>query len=616
MIIMSTKCRNNSVAQFISTSDAVITVEPLESELISIPIIDSSSKSDLTANTNGVFSNSDVHNRSSVHIDRSTGLSNATVSIDSLDAEVIRIISVILVQFVEGVNTNIQRIVVFHPTELDIRTNIGRIQMSNQSDVITSGVTNDRIGDELQHRIRVDQNSIHEEDFGFTSRSSLTDENRVHIRGGLIIRSNRRINKDIGMNILDKFTITVPCVILTARNTTVSSSGQSNISALANSVNAIEVILGSDSRDFRNINREGVISNTVLSVEVHQVRNLYNVVGLTENGLEGLDLMSSTRQNVSVVHFILVPLEGQHRIIVVIEISTKRNVTAFADFAGVTGNVRVRSLINIHIERIGNGRTTVAISHFNREDVRIFIGRNPRLTVVVVETRRIRSVLTALKPLVGGIKIRCAVNPSSEDDVLNARTIITNIRVTVNRNDRVTFHVDGVGSNGNELTTRNVVNNVSSVSIINRIAVIDVGLSAERSTMDSLQLHAVQGPHVSQRAVNVIFIFVNKITFCINRVGTISSFHSDRLAILIQQNDRIAILVKFLDVGSDIQLSTLTDIIRRVIIVVVDSNNVVDIDGLEDSDINRITVSLATSVRLNHVNSVHRILTRNVLEDT
>ena len=101
MIVVRTKSRNNRVAQFGSTRDAVFTIEPLEGEHISIPIIQRSCESDLTTDADGIFSNRDVHNRSSIHINLSSAGSGASILVHNLNGEAVRIISI---RFREGIS--------------------------------------------------------------------------------------------------------------------------------------------------------------------------------------------------------------------------------------------------------------------------------------------------------------------------------------------------------------------------------------------------------------------------------------------------------------------------------------------------------------------------------
>ena len=531
MIVMSANRRNNRVAQLVGTSDSGFTIIPLEGKHISIPVIQRSGKRDLTTVTNLGLGSRDVHNRSSVHIDRSLSASNTTIIVHQFNSEAIRIISVRFGEHIDAVFRNGDRSVVLKPSVSKSRGR-HRVNVSIEHNIVGTLGADDRIRNQLDGRIRVHHDRSESEGLGLAAGSGLANLDRIDILCRLVIDRSRSVNKDVRRNILDNLTITIPGIDLTASNAANGRGRHLDRSAFANRVNTAQVVHSRNNRNSIHIHAESIVSNTVLRVEVHQMRDFHNVVGSTESRLKGLNLVGSTRKDVGVVHLILVPLVGQHRIIVVVKVSAQRDITAFADFAGVTRDVRVRSFIDIHVERIGNRGTTIAIGHLNGEDVRILVGGNPRLTIVVVETGRIRSVLTALIPSIGGIEVNAAINPSSEDDVLNARSIVTNIRVTINRDDRVAFHVNRVGGNRNDFTTRNVIDDVSLVGIVNRIAVIDVSLCTELSTVDGLQLHAIQLPHVGQVIVNVGFI------------DGIAVFVENRITVLINHLDRITILVK------------------------------------------------------------------------
>ena len=583
--------RNNRVAQLSSTGDGIFTVEPLEGEHISVPVSQSSGKGDLTTVTDSSISSRDVHNRSSVHIDDSVILSVTTIFVHQSNAEVVRIISVRFSESVSILIGNLNHDVVFHPLILDKSSNF-RINISMENHIVNALSANDRISNQLNSRVRIHSDARDERvDFRLTTRSGLLHRHSVGVDGGFAVDSDRSLVQDFTVETINDLTVAVPSVDLTTGNTTVHNTSEDvEGSALTNS-GSVEVEVHSfNLRNLVHIDTDGIVSNAVLGVEVHQVRNLHNVVSSTENRLEGLNLVGSTRDDMSVVHLILVPLEGQHRIIVVIEVSLQRNITAFANLSSVSRDVGVRSLINIHVERIGNGRTTVTVGHFNREDVRIVVGGNPRLTIVVVVARRIGSVLTALEPSVGSVEVNNTINPSSEDNVLNGRSEVANIRVTVDRDDRVTSHEDSIRSHGNRIASGDIVHDVGFIDIVHRIVVVDVSLCTELRTMDGLQFHAIHLPHVGVFIVNV----VGRVTLTIE--------------------DRIIVFVQGSNVSLNLNLSTLTNVVS--IKISINSNNVVDSLRLDNRNLNRIADSLTTSGRLRNNDSVLRGHARNVMQDT
>ena len=592
MVSVSTNGRNNRVAQLGSTSDRIITVKPLESELISIPVSQSSSESDLTTVTDVGLGSGDVHHRSSVHIDNCIVMGNTTVGVHELNAEVVRIVSVRFGEVVDGIVGDFNHRVVFHPLILN-RGSRHRGDMSLELHIVHTLSTHDRIGDELDGRVRVHRDGRNErEEFRLTTGSGLLNFHSVGINRGFAVDGHRSLVQDIAVEAFDDLTVAVPSVNLTAGNTAVGhTSHDVEGSAFANGGDIEIEVFSLNNRNLVHIDTDGVVSHTVLRVEVHQVRNLHNVVGSAKSGLEGLDLVGSSGQDVRVVHLILIPLEGQHRIVVVIEVSLQRNITAFANLRSVSRDVRVRSLINIDIERIGNGRTTVAVGDFNREDVRILVGGNPALTIVVVVARRIGSVLTALVPSVGSVEVNHAIHPSGEDDVLHGRTVVTHVRVTVDGDDRVTSHEDSIRSHGNRIASGDIVHDVGFIDIVHRIVVVDVSLCTELRTMDGLQFHAIHLPHVSVVVVNVV-----------------SGLTVDK--------NRVAIGIQSLNVSLNLNLSTFTNVSGREFRVSIDSDDVVDSLRDDDRNLDRLTGSRTTGGRLRNNDSVLGGHARNVMQDT
>ena len=94
MIIVRTKYRNNRVAQLGGTSDSGFTIIPLEGKLVSVPVIQRGGQRDLTTLADVGLRSRDVHNRSSVDINQSLARSGASILIDNLHGEAVRIVSV------------------------------------------------------------------------------------------------------------------------------------------------------------------------------------------------------------------------------------------------------------------------------------------------------------------------------------------------------------------------------------------------------------------------------------------------------------------------------------------------------------------------------------------
>ena len=311
-------------------------------------------------------------------------------------------------------------------------------------------------------------------------------------------------------------TVAVPSVNFATSNTTVHNvSANREGSALTNRGSIQINELGVNLRNVVHSNTEGIVRDTeVFRKRVNRkVFHEHDIIGGSRRS-EGLDLMGSTRNQMSFIGLIFEPLEGKHRLVIIIQVSLQRNVTAFADSISIASDVHNGLVIDIHIERIRSSRTTITVGNSNREDQRIVVCRGPHLIVVVISTEGVGSELTALVPSVGSIEVSITVNPSLQLNVRIELTIVTHIRVTVDGDNRVLLHEDRVRRSRNSLATRHVINDVGLIDIVNRIAIIDVGLSTELRSVDGLEFHTIQFPHV------VVFSIDNKIAVLIAHVSS------------------------------------------------------------------------------------------------
>ena len=385
-----------------------------------------------------------------------------------------------------------------------------------QHNIVNFSNTHDRIGDELESRVRVHRDGVEREEFRLTTGSSLLHRNSVHIIGRFTIDSDRSVGDVILMEAFHHDTVAVPSVNFATSNTTVHNvSANREGSALTNrgsiQINELSVNL----RNVVHSNTEGIVRDTeVFRKRVNRkVFHEHDIIGGSRRS-EGLDLMGSTRNQMSFIGLIFEPLEGKHRLVIIIQVSLQRNVTAFADSISIASDVHNGLVIDIHIERIRSSRTTITVGNSNREDQRIVVCRGPHLIVVVISTEGVGSELTALVPSVGSIEVSITVNPSLQLNVRIELTIVTHIRVTVDGDNRVLLHEDRVRRSRNSLATRHVINDVGLIDIVNRIAIIDVGLSTELRSVDGLEFHTIQFPHV------VVFSIDNKIAVLIAHVSS------------------------------------------------------------------------------------------------
>ena len=147
--------------------------------------------------------------------------------------------------------------------------------------------------------------------------------------------------------------------------------------------------------------------------------------------------------------------------------------------------------------------------------------------------------------------------------------------------------MDSVRGNGHHRASRDVIDDVGLIGVVNRIAIIDVSLCTELWTMNSLKFHAIEFPHVIEIVVDILItVFVNH-------------------------------------VSGNIQLGALTNVVRNEVDIVVDGNNTGNLIGNDDRHRHRIAVSNTTGGSLLNTDSVHNVTgdtveerTRDMVQDT
>ena len=415
-VFVNTSSRNNTVSKIGSIRNRSVTIIPSVGELISIPISKLSSKSNLSANTNGILCDRDIHNRLSIDIDEGAALSITTVFIHEFNAEAVRIVSVISMERNRILLSDREHSIVFHPL-VGNRSRRSGINISKQRDVVASSVTDDRIGDKLHDRVRIDRDVRKRvKNLRLTTGSALLHRNCIVIDSGFTVNRDRIVSENALVEAHNLLTVAVPSVNLTTGNTTFdNASDNADRLALTNRGLVRSKELSVENRDRVHINVEGVIRDTEILCEREdrQVFGHHDIIG-GRSGIESLNLVGSARNLVIVTEMILIPLEDNQRLMIVIKIATERNLTTLANSIGIASDIHFGFIPNIDIERIRHGGTTITIRNFNSENQRIIVSGSPNLGIGVISTKSVRSIVTAFKPIIGGIQIIITVNPSQQ----------------------------------------------------------------------------------------------------------------------------------------------------------------------------------------------------------
>ena len=241
-----------------------------------------------------------------------------------------------------------------------------------------------------------------------------------------------------------------------------------------------------------------------------------------------------------------------------------------------------RFIIDIHIERSRNCRTSISVLHFNSENQRIVVCGLKVAIEEVIRSEGVIPLLTALVPSISSSRIIIAINPCNEVYVCHVCSFITCIRVTVDGNNRIATHINLGGSDWIGVTAVTKVN-VSGINVGHRIAVINPGLFAEMRTMNARNHKTVSCPNVVERVSLerfIVFIFLHKYR--------------------------------------EIQLSSLADVLS--LFTIVEHNNVVRSDKTRNilmyaiqSSLTAIRFSkLGANVEIRHLNNIIEFLSRHI----
>ncbi len=338
----------------------------MEFKHISIVVVKIGRKGNLAAFTDIVFSNSCVNNRIVVHKNISFRSCSTTIIIDEFDTEIISIISIRSCKNdVLAVSAGLagKSDIIFIPCEMIISSR-SRGDISGHLDVACQSVAYDRIRSDDKYRVRKNCNSSIVENVRFAVRSGLTNTYTINVGCKVAIIGLRSLAVVSGNSTLDDFTIAVPSIDFTARNTTADMSGQLDFAAFANCI--VDEVCSDIVNNRVVINNDSNSSNveTTLVVIVHQVGNLNFVSGVSRRS-ECFNGLCHSSNCIADLVTVCVPLILKHRIVVIVKMSSKSNFSALADCGLVSGNVNLRLAININLERFTHRSTTISICDFN-----------------------------------------------------------------------------------------------------------------------------------------------------------------------------------------------------------------------------------------------------------
>ncbi len=206
--------------------------------------------------------------------------------------------------------------------------------------------------------------------------------------------------------------------------------------------------------------------------------------------------------------------------------SSKLSFTTFADSSLSCGNINSRFVIDINFKRLADSHTTVRVRYHNGEGVRIVVSRNPILSVVVVidTTTNAFTNLSMFIPCVGKGGVISTVNPCNQVDIVNTSlfkiTEVTNILVTSNSDNRITFNKHNIGVNQLRFTTIDAKVNISSILIRQRVIINNINLFIESRASVTFHQSTILIPNIREGRIDFGFT-----SFLINNIsGQIDAF--------------------------------------------------------------------------------------------
>ena len=375
-IDVSTGIRNNRVGNGGGARNQRIVVVPVEFHIRSVPVVQVSSEGDFTTNTNLVLSNINVNDRKSVNINLSLSSSHATIFVNQGNAEVVRIISILSGQsdgilMFAGREGGVKSGIVLKPSE-GVRSGGLRIDVGNHHHVVRVSTANDRISFDSERRVRIDGHSVSKRHNRFTTSGRLENRNFINISGRIIIQGMRSLSELSTNSVRDDFTISVPSVDTNSVNARSDSSGEGHRATVAECLGGRKIVGDSENRIRIDSYSDSIKVNATItqSKVIQQVGDLNDEVRSCINGERLIGLCTTSKEAFS-SQGVLIPLIGQHRIVVVIDSGFQINNTTFAKKSVGSENVDNRSSIDFNRERLTESSTTVSIIDFNKISNRI-----------------------------------------------------------------------------------------------------------------------------------------------------------------------------------------------------------------------------------------------------
>ena len=327
------------------------------------------------------------------------------------------------------------------------------IDISYQSNSI--GIANMLITKDSNDRVREYCQSLWwNKDRWFTHHSFriLVNLNTISILLFVTINSHRSVI-DSSCITRKQFRISIPFIdIRNIRNTLVyriHNSGQLNLWAFANFSqwhdNAV------DFRSVININCHCVSCEAVRTVNIFsQISNINDEVCSRIN-IGVIEWFSCTRNQVLSWNFICIPLIFQFIIenIIIIQMWNEHYFTTSTNGVSIRSDVNNWRSHNSNLERFWEAWTSTTVNNFNLEYIVETISRSEWTGKHSTIHWMIRIVfqLTISVPSVDSTCINATVNPSLQYDIVYARTLIANIVLTTDDNDRITTNLNSVRNN-------------------------------------------------------------------------------------------------------------------------------------------------------------------------
>ena len=519
-VSMSAFRRNNRVCQGGGTGNQVAVVIPLVLHVRSVPVVQVGSQRDFTTDANRVFGSDNVHDGNGVNIDYGLSRSLATVFVHQGDAEVVRIISVILGQrdCVEmSTGSTRDHSIVLKPSEGVVRGRL-RIDMSNHRDVVSSIATNDRICFDSKRRIRVNNNRVGKGHDGLTTVGRLLDGHFIDIDSRIVADSVRGLCEDSADSVRNDFAVSVPCEDLTTGNTTFNSSREGHRTTVAqssgsrqiagdingriridNNQNGVDVMTLGSGLDNFNTNLRGVCINSSISTGV-STRNIVTIRSVSIEIGRLATRITNDKGVDTVSDFI--PLINNVLSVRINQVGSQSDFTALTNLSLSSRDIHIRNRKDIDeiFSRTccATGRNTFSLN-FNNESVRL-IARIPVFSIELVITKRVSHVVSKHSAFIPCVVQQTDISTNGigiglqEDRVGSANKLVTR-----DHNGRV--RIDGESSGGGRCgnATGHRCGNSDRINILLRVVV-----NSNRRIIDGLCNSTRHQDSISVPCINIV----------------------------------------------------------------------------------------------------------------